>query len=384
MFLLYVLSLISIVTACAPVDGTCRFIGEQCESNSVCATGICNFGRCSTDNRAQPCARDSDCKGYMSSVFCVNSLCQLNAVAMDSCKHDLDCLGSMKCTNSMCVPLKMGSSCSHSEECDSDEWCSGGRCTAKIARYGECTYPSTCLHKMDECISGSCTEMYTADEGQTCAKSLSCKHGLVCSSVTGTCEKHLRVTREGCQTCVDGIQNCGCNYQLSNAGVSQCYTVDAETTECVGERLALTMCTSFAKCTPNYSAYYWGARYRFSDVGARSGQCARRECGEQLAAFALCQSRATGQPINCTEQIKKVMGITDAIIEQGGEYTITGATTEMVPLNGQTLMRPAPNWVWLADGMSMLMIIGALSIIVIAYFTWKHQSRVRIISVGQQ
>jgi hypothetical protein len=356
--LVLILFSIAFVLGCVPMDGYCKFVGEPCTINDVCATGICYNGVCATDMRNDDCRTDWDCKGYMSSMFCVNNRCLPRLLTKDSCVTHEQCLGSMMCVNGECEGALFGKPCQYTEECAAGLWCKSGKCDVKPSRGGFCYLDGTCEQPMDQCIDNSCVASFSAREGDICHYSTMCVPGTVCSSTTYRCVIPPQASHSGCQSCDIGTQACRCKYGTSNTGESTCCLQHPDITDCIGERISLTTCVYTNKCAALTT-------YDFNNIGAMPGQCVRRECASQLASLALCQARALGYAKNCTAQIKQALALESPVIIVG--YTTTGDFAA-VPLK---VAHVTPLWVRFSNSLLIFVCISLPTFCMIAAIVYS-------------
>jgi len=99
-----------------------REVGESCQDDAQCASGLCvavgyNCGECAAASEpGAPCS-NGDCP---LDQWCVDGTCILPGEPGDSCTTNDECLGNLACDDGVCGPEpgQPGEPCAHVEACD--------------------------------------------------------------------------------------------------------------------------------------------------------------------------------------------------------------------------------------------------------------------------
>lgn len=201
-------------------------LGIGCTSNSQCITGYCVDGVCCDTPCDQPCQR---CNGSTDTGKCVS-------ITTQGTEDPGSCEGDHACRNDGLCRLKLGYSCSATDDCLS-RLCSDGVCCDKV-----------CDQACDACIAargapanGTCGTASRGDPGApVCA-------AYACDGANATCPNPASAT---CQSDVD----CAADYFCSVAGTCLARKTQAqpcnEATECKGGDCRI--CSDALLCVDGY------------------------------------------------------------------------------------------------------------------------------------
>lgn len=132
---------------CAPGD-----VGDQCDDDGQCTSGICASGLCRAGELGSRCEDDGDCND----AHCVLGSC-VSGSLLSPCEDTDDCEGSLSCVRNVCSDGSVGSRCS------TDEDCTVYACVRSTCRDG--TNDAEC-ESDDDCMSGSCANPAGVEPGQ--------------------------------------------------------------------------------------------------------------------------------------------------------------------------------------------------------------------------
>ena len=169
-------------------DTTAWPVGDPCESNSDCFSGICNEGECTRQCSEEapcpegytchpddgicvappvgpPCETDADCDGGL----CFEGMCT-RPCSGESCPDEFVCDDEL----SLCLPIPLGDPCTSALDCDTG-MCIAGLCSRLCDTMTPCPAPfgcdaglcqlpdlgATCIVDEDcaggQCVNGACT-----------------------------------------------------------------------------------------------------------------------------------------------------------------------------------------------------------------------------------
>jgi hypothetical protein len=149
-------------------------VGQNCEGDAQCASGICVSGRCRAGQLSSWCEDDRDCFDG----FCVGYRCA-SGTLLAPCTDADDCKAGLTCARQTCSDGEVGSPCSTDDDCnvlacvygacsdgsdgsrcDANDDCANDRCANPAGvDPGECTSGSPgsfCIYDAN-CLSDDCT-----------------------------------------------------------------------------------------------------------------------------------------------------------------------------------------------------------------------------------
>jgi hypothetical protein len=154
-------------------------VGQSCDEASDCASGLCVLSLCRGGEPGSVCQDDSHCKAGV----CAGGLCASGAL-YSPCYEASDCTGELRCAGQICSDGAAGSPCSTAADC-SVRACVRGACSD--GENGDtCDAP-------DECQSNICADPAGADPGRCTSgeKGAPCIYASHCKSmscgISGTC-----------------------------------------------------------------------------------------------------------------------------------------------------------------------------------------------------
>lgn len=154
-------------------------VGQSCENDAQCASGICTYGLCRMGELGSLCMDDGDC----AASFCVNARCA-SGTLLAPCTDVGDCKGGLACSHALCSDGSVGMPCASDAEC-SVHACAIGACS-EGKNGGDCDQDSDCLS--NRCADpagveyGACT---SGNPGSHCEYAANCKSN---SCVLGECQ----------------------------------------------------------------------------------------------------------------------------------------------------------------------------------------------------
>jgi len=190
--------------------GECRWVfGMPCASAEECLSGHCADGVCCDEACDQPCRSciSPNTVGYCATVR--NAEQPGRCFGEEVCDEDGDC-----------VPAPSGSDLENGALCDRDERCRSGHCADGRCCDSECR--GTCMACNLPGSKGVCSQVLSAEDGDTCANDRVCGSTGVCCpavcnqtpcgqegcvGVCGTCPSGQRCTDSG--ACEELVAGCG-------------------------------------------------------------------------------------------------------------------------------------------------------------------------------
>ncbi|MEL6340496.1 MAG: hypothetical protein AAFQ65_11345 [Myxococcota bacterium] len=137
-------------------------IGESCQSDVDCGSGICDEVCVLADGNV--CGANSECLST-----CISGMCQAPSEIGLTCDgdDDIDCQDGLTCVGSTCViPIGSSSPCSSASQCE-EPLCLDGLCAPLIAEGESCSSDDQCAEPNDNVCRGECVDA----TGQTCTGS---------------------------------------------------------------------------------------------------------------------------------------------------------------------------------------------------------------------
>ena len=147
--------------------GVCRMSGSPCDSNLVCAAGVCivpppagGIGQACLPNRQ--CNHGLNCAGPGTGL-CIAPPTQGSnggaCFAGGGCNPGLSCLPPGICKHAGAT----GQPCRADGTCNSGMFCGAGICVQQISEGGTCLSSDMCKSGMS-CVGGRCSRMYQSSE----------------------------------------------------------------------------------------------------------------------------------------------------------------------------------------------------------------------------
>lgn len=221
-------------------------IGEACGATSVCVNSDCQNGICveigvAAGGACQDVKGDSDC---LSSLYCLDTVCVPRLKVGDTCPDDYRpvCMEGSLCLGSVCQAVE---AVGEGEACDSTlARCTGeglqcmeGTCRRPVDAVpagGDC-YLDTCALGL-HCAAGTC--VIPALSGAPCQEPASCVDGLTCLLTAGGTGQCAAPLGEGAE-CYSFYDCEGGLYCAFSKGPGHCQPLEpqgAPTSECAEDR----------------------------------------------------------------------------------------------------------------------------------------------------
>lgn len=155
--------------------------GSRCYDDEDCLFGKCASQVCTAGAEGEQCTSDSNCASELCRITGTAAL-PTGTVEIGSCtsgeqggacSDDGDCHVGLHCTGSVCFSNQVGQSC------ERDEQCASGTCVASRCRGGE---PGSQCEDDGDCTSGLCAG-YRCASGEAlspCFEANDCRAGLTC------------------------------------------------------------------------------------------------------------------------------------------------------------------------------------------------------------